>query len=160
MGKLKRIKERFAKLEKNVNIMAIKLQEFESFSDELRTYKEKFNLIYDLIAVEEEQISEADMKKQMEESMNQMKEVVKQAIIEMVNKKENQEAIQQFAGQFKASATGQAGGLPFDMEAMCDKEGNLDLMKALALWWANKQQGGASPLDKITGGSGGKTTGY
>nr|BDI55273.1 MAG: hypothetical protein [uncultured archaeon] len=157
MGKLKRIKERFAKLEKNVNLMSIKLQEFESYSDELSKYKEKFNLIYDLIAVEEEQISEADMIKQQEESLTQMKDIVKAAIIEMANKKENQEALHNFVTQFQATATGQAGGLPFDVTQLQDKDGNWDIVKAGLMWWNSRQKG---DMPKLGSSSSGKTTGY
>lgn len=179
MGKLKRIKERFRKLEKNVNLMSEKVSEIEFFrmefknftdefyklsekliasEEELSQYKEKFNLIYDLIAVEEEQISEADMQKQQEESLTQMKEIVKTAIIEMWNKKENQEALNTFVTQFQATTSGAAGGLPFDVTQLQDKDGNWDIVKAGLLWWNSRQKGN---MPKLSGsGTSGKTTGY
>ena len=158
MGKLRRIKEEYAELKANVKLVTEKLEKFEQLENTLLDLQTKFNEIYTIFMTPDEEVSEADMIKQQEEVADQMKIVVRNAISDMINDPENQKAIQTFMGQFSASMSGQAGGLPFDLEAISDKDGNLDLLKAGFMWLANRGKGDGAIIPQVTGGK--KRTSY
>lgn len=157
MGKLKRIVQDFAELKENSKLLKEKVEEIESFKNTFEEMATKFNAMYDNYFLPEQELSEAEMKQQQEEVANQMKMVVRSAISDMLADPENQKAIQQFAQQFQASMTGQTGGLPFDLEAISDADGQIDPIKAIFMWFANSKKGGS--IGNIASTSG-KTTAY
>ena len=157
MGKLKEIRKDFAELKANSELLKEKVIELEQLKETFQEIATKFNAMYDNYFLPEQEISEAEIKQQQEEVANQMKMVVRGAISDMLADPENQKAIQTFAQQFSASMTGQAGGLPFDLDGISDKDGNIDPIKAVFMWFANKQKGDAF---KGIAPTSGKTTGY
>lgn len=161
MGKIKEIKNRFESLEQNTNLISAKLVEFDSFKEDMTDLQEKFNQIYELFTQEEEEISEEEQKKLMEEQMEQMKGIVQGAIIDMINKEENQKAIQEFVGQFMQGVSGAGSGVDvFGMgfDQLTNKDGELDLMKALFAFIGQKGKG-TSSAPNLTGTTG-KTGAY
>jgi len=163
MGKLKRIKQRFLALEEKVNLASEKLASLESFQTDMIDLKGKFDILFEMFTAQQsEEMTPEEIKEQEEaikENMEMIKTMVQQAIIEMLAKKENQEAIHAFASQFTASMTGQAGGLPFDLAAASDADGNLDPIKAGFMWLATRAKEGKGGTASSLGGLK-KTTGY
>ena len=157
MGKIQKIKTRFESLETNVNLISAKLVELDQFKEDMSTFQEKFDHIYELFTQEEEELSEEEQKKMVEEQVEQMKGMVQSAIIDLVNKPDNQKALQEFVSQFRGAMSGDPMAMGFDMDSIMDKDGYVDPLKAALVWFTNRTKGsGDAPKFSGTG----KKTGY
>jgi hypothetical protein len=154
MGKLKEIRKDFAELKENSKLLKEKVIELENYKQGFQELATKFNAIYDNYFLPEQQISEAEIKAQQEETINMMKGVVRSAISDMLADPENQKNIQSFAQQFAGAMSGKGQG---GWENVMTEDGQINW--GILIEQGMKMKNKGSPVAQTTT-RGRKTTGY
>ena len=154
MGKLKEIRKDFAELKENSKLLKEKVEEIEKYKQSFQELATKFNAIYDNYFLPEQEITEAEIKQQQEETVNMMKGVVRSAISDMLADPENQKNIQDFVAQFTGAMSGKGQG---GWEDLMTEDGQVNW--GIAMQQIQKMQNKGSPIAQTTT-RGRKTTGY
>lgn len=154
MGKLKEIRKDFAELKENSKLLKEKVIELENYKQGFQELATKFNAIYENYFTPEQELSEADIKAQQEETVNMMKGVVRSAISDMLADPENQKNIQTFVAQFTGAMNGKGQG---GWANLITEDGQVNW--GIAIQEFMKKQNTSSPVAQTTT-RGGKTTGY
>jgi len=159
--KFREINLEILEFKEKLNFLEEKLIAFEQLHVDVSVMKEQFTAIYESLTYEPTAEELKEQEELAKKEVENMKLIVRSAISDMLADPKNQEAIQQFASQFTSAMRGDVGAFGFDINTVLDKDGQVDPLRALFMFFANKKgglagAGGSSPGSPPSG----KRTGY
>ncbi|MHA1330414.1 MAG: hypothetical protein ACTSR2_04975 [Candidatus Hodarchaeales archaeon] len=139
--KFREINLEILEFKEKLNFIEEKLLLFEQLQEDFTTMKEQFSAIYESLTYEPTPEELKEQEELAKKEVENMKLIVRSAISDMLADPKNQQAIQEFASQFTSAMRGDKAAFGFDINAVLDSEGQVDPLRALFMFFANKKGG-------------------